>query len=474
MAPMQYFKITNVIDNGDNITIAIEDQAYTLTEMGYGPGNSTNFYGPRFLSLEVYFGIKKDIFNVTLNDLIGLIPLLNTPASDLVFSVFFEQFVLHLPPGTLSMYTVREIIGMYFYYLETATSSWFYTGDIQIWSDSINTLTGDFSFTTLNDYSGDVNGLIGGSVSLNSNSFEHEIINAVDLGAIIEITLAPYSYNNLTDLGYSGGESAIFYAPSYIFDLNFLDGTLHGLIHEIVGILNYTAGTYIPFLNIFMDIDSTQWDALSTGYPSFHDLIEYLTVLYYIDSTIQLRVVIDTIGEEMIIPYYGITGTPINISMKFSIDTENWIDIPVEILSLSNAIGLNCDFFIIDPSTTPGEWFTAFPQQIGMSYGLIMANSYDWADFNTEETIPAGLGLNLPGLTFLQDLEEISFGISWTANGILDELVINYGGEQIARIGSPAVIPTMNIPGFDLPILIGISAIGAIGVIYIVMKKKRI
>jgi hypothetical protein len=107
-----------------------------------------------------------------------------------------------------------------------------------------------------------------------------------------------------------------------------------------------------------------------------------------------------------------------------------------------------------------------------MSFALVMSNSYDWTTLNSELTIPSGL--ELPGLSLLQDLDEIRLSISWNTDGVLDEALLEYGGVQVARIGSPVVIPTLNIPGFELPILIGVSAIGAIGVIYIVMKKKRI
>ena len=143
-------------------------------------------------------------------------------------------------------------------------------------------------------------------------------------------------------------------------------------------------------------------------------------------------------------------------------------------ISLPYKMGLECDFMIVNPSTFPGRVLGALPAQLEFSLGLLMANNYEWTQINNEGTLSFP-GITLPGgFSLLENLDDIYYAFSWTDDGILENVEIKYNGILAAQIRLP--VPGAQepiIPGYDLPIVMGISIFGSLGLIYVVMKKKR-
>jgi hypothetical protein len=247
------------------------------------------------------------------------------------------------------------------------------------------------------------------------------------------------------------------------FYYNFTSGTVQELIHEVVRYIKNTVKYWTPFFTQFI-----------TEFTEFNEILELLELFFSLDTKMGLRLTIDEIGDE--IKYLGFTGVPLNVSLEFSPDTYNWFNIPIESLnSILNSHGLNSDFFIIEPSSTLNNTLEYFPTQIGNSFGLIMANTFEWTNTNVDFVIPAGLGLDFLGLSSLQELKEISVVLNWNSNGILSETVISYDGQNIMSITTPQIPPLPgNIQGYDLFLVVGLMSLGTIGLIYVILKKKQL
>jgi len=87
--------------------------------------------------------------------------------------------------------------------------------------------------------------------------------------------------------------------------------------------------------------------------------------------------------------------------------------------------------------------------------------------------LPSLAFTDIPGLSI--NLQAISCIVSWTDEGVLENLEIRYGGSTAMQFYLyTEEVPPASIPGFEVVIVSAIVIISTIGLIYVVMKKKQL
>lgn len=211
-----------------------------------------------------------------------------------------------------------------------------------------------------------------------------------------------------------------------------------------------------------------------------NQIIPYWDMLYLnlqglglLSYEVGLRTVIDHIGSEIQAYPDGPMGVPIDIDILYSLDFENWTDISTMLdpgfsyspLMLFSFIGLNFDPnpLIMDP-TTYSNVQTALIDQLLLAGPLIVANNYDWETIETETTIAT---------TGNPDCIEMS--VEWNSKGILKSAIIKADGDAAAimtLIGAEG--DAEEIPGFEIPIILGFTGLTIIAIILYGKRKNNI
>jgi len=84
---------------------------------------------------------------------------------------------------------------------------------------------------------------------------------------------------------------------------------------------------------------------------------------------------------------------------------------------------------------------------------------------------PSGFKLIIPEALLNGTQKEIEYKMEYTSKGVLSYAGIKYGGTTLMSISFPGAD---EIPGFELPIIMGTIAVVGIGLIYVIKKKNRI
>ncbi|MFX1409402.1 MAG: hypothetical protein ACFFA6_03555 [Promethearchaeota archaeon] len=144
-----------------------------------------------------------------------------------------------------------------------------------------------------------------------------------------------------------------------------------------------------------------------------------------------------------------------------------------------------------DTSNYFGTLATLLNQSMGMYWGFfIVATDLNWssvalelnADFPEIPELPPvsfiitarerGIDLYFSGGTFGNiTLQEMDGYVDYTTDGVLKSGAFKYGGSTLASIGPGE---EEEIPGYELSIILIISALSTIGLIFYLRKKKRI
>lgn len=197
----------------------------------------------------------------------------------------------------------------------------------------------------------------------------------------------------------------------------------------------------------------------------------YLQASGLVSYKIGLRAVINNIGIE-IQPYSGgPMGVPFDMDVLYSLDFENWIDLslllemglPIDPIIVFPFLGMDpgSNPLIMDPSTYLSVQ-TALMDQFMLSGALVVANNYDWETIETETTI-ATTG----------NPDSIEMSVEWNSNGVLKSVVVQADGQaavMISLIGAEGV--EGEIPGFEIPILLGFTGLTIIAIVF--YRKRKI
>ncbi len=191
---------------------------------------------------------------------------------------------------------------------------------------------------------------------------------------------------------------------------------------------------------------------------------------------IGIKMTVDNIGiVESVFPG-GPQGVNLDVTLYYSLDFENWVDISLLFTGLATAqtmtevIGIFSlipllDFFsgetmVFDPSSY-SDVDVAIMDQLMYSGGLIVANSYDWASIQTDFTVETALNPNC-----------IEASIAWNSKGLLSTATIEASGDEVATI--KLLGGRDEIPGYGIPIVFGLTTLTIIGVIIYIKRKNNI
>lgn len=221
----------------------------------------------------------------------------------------------------------------------------------------------------------------------------------------------------------------------------------------------------------------------------------------------KIKLVYDTYAELE----GDMTGVPVSggpypdVSMGFSLEVLGVSDELYEsvngfyyanvstVMTISNEVSPPIGYIVPrnDTANYFGTLITFLNQSGGMYYGfLIVANDLNWetiaselsADFPDIPEFPditftitartSGLNFYFSGGTFENiTLQEMDGYVEYNNDGVLDSGAFKYGGSTLASIGSGG--EEEQIPGYDLPIILGASLVAIGGLIYYIKRKKR-
>jgi len=171
-----------------------------------------------------------------------------------------------------------------------------------------------------------------------------------------------------------------------------------------------------------------------------------------------LKAIIDHIGVEKELYSGGPKGVPINITIQFKLPMSDWVN-------LTDIIGLDIfqyyQIYILDPTT-----FTldagALIEQFLSTGGLFIGKNYDWSGIVKEYEFPVEL---VPD-------KFLNFDMDWNVDGVLDHILLEYGGQEVAFIERQTASEPGLISGYNFLIFIGITLF-SIGAIISTIKKKK-
>ncbi len=208
--------------------------------------------------------------------------------------------------------------------------------------------------------------------------------------------------------------------------------------------LGWESLTISELLWIYMDNYILSWDnTIIAQWTSLRSLIESSGIL---SNEMGLKARVNDIKDEVLLSPGGPRGVPINMTLFFSLDMENWVPIP-EIL---DSFGINLSFFtalpmLVDPSTYSNE-LIAFIDQMPFTGGLIIANNYG-LELNTQDIV----------IPITGDPNGIVISAEWTNQGLLKSASIEVSGITAFSIELVIEQPgggAQEIPGYNLYFLL--------------------
>ena len=213
---------------------------------------------------------------------------------------------------------------------------------------------------------------------------------------------------------------------------------------------------------------NTQWDTVI--FPQWTANKALLTTI----PSVGFRIQIESIGTEIEAYVGGPRGVPIGMSLFISLDFKNWTSITELFGSTSLLMYSQVDdplallgnlttyyaTYIVNPATYSSET-RAFGEQSSLSYGLIMANNYNWETLKTNFSIPIG-----------SDPDGIFGSAEWNTVGVLKSAFLEANGMEAVRIALYS--EEDEIPGYEVAIVLALTPITIIGLIIFLKKKIRI
>ncbi|MFX1363972.1 MAG: hypothetical protein ACFFCE_13660 [Promethearchaeota archaeon] len=203
---------------------------------------------------------------------------------------------------------------------------------------------------------------------------------------------------------------------------------------------------------------------------------------------IGIKLTIDNIGTSEPLFPDGPLGVDLDVSLYYSLDFENWVNasilttmldmmnpytweeteeemyetsqmslLLISMFPLNSLLGfLTGETIIFDPSSY-SNIDAALLDQIMYSGGLIIARNFDMSEIQTEITIET-----------LSDPNCVEASIAWNSKGVLSSASIDGSGDEALTIN---LIKSKEIPGYGIPIILGLMTLTIIGVIYHIKRK---
>ncbi len=228
--------------------------------------------------------------------------------------------------------------------------------------------------------------------------------------------------------------------------------------------------TIVEILDMAYTQAISLFDSIIDGWDSTYS---YLQASGMTSFEVGLRVEINYLGSEIDMYDGGPKGVPIDMDYLVSLDFENWTNIEDAMylpFSFSPIMLLFSSFFyygtlsvtplIVDPSTYILAQ-TALADQAAFTGALIVANNYDWTSVQTELTMVTS-----------GNLDAIEMSADWNSKGVLQNAYVKTDGlvvVSISLIGAGG-----EIPGYELPIILGFTTIALIAIIFTLKRKNNI
>ncbi|MFX1599288.1 MAG: hypothetical protein ACFFB6_01675 [Promethearchaeota archaeon] len=234
--------------------------------------------------------------------------------------------------------------------------------------------------------------------------------------------------------------------------------------------LNMTIPMELRDLTILEILDLSVTEAINAFdtviLPGWTDTYAMLQAAGLLGYEVGLKVLINSIGTEVEAYPGGPVGVPIDMDVFISVDGETWMNVSA-LFDMGGLILMPYAFipligsplitpFIVDPSSyTMVD--TALIDQFMFTGTLIVANNYDWNTIQTEMTI-ATTG----------NPDSIEMSVNWNANGLLQSAAVHADGIVVASL---TLESAGIIPGYEIPLILGITSLTIIAII--LYKKKK-
>jgi hypothetical protein len=218
--------------------------------------------------------------------------------------------------------------------------------------------------------------------------------------------------------------------------------------------------------NTFMELEEdltgvppgASYPAMSLGFSLevlgvSNELYEPINDFYYANVSSIMTISLPGVGDEVSPPLGQVV--PRN-------DTSNYFGTIATYLNQS--MGAYWGFFIV---ATDLNWET-----VASELSADFPDSPDFPDVTFTITArETGLDLYFSGGTFDNiTLQEMDGYVEYNNDGVLVSGAFKYGGSTLASIGPEEEDA---IPGYELPIIFGVSVVTTIGLIYYIKRKKR-
>ena len=321
------------------------------------------------------------------------------------------------------------------------------------------------------------------------------------LGGLIPGNWGEYTISEIIEPFFFGYEN---YNVSYVFDEFFesLNSSIPFDLYSLnmsslinMTIYGMTYGLSIeqqsaPTLDLFRDQVSSMVLAINSTYPvgTFPDDWMSLTIddlrVYYANQSqimfeqlmvqvegylhefellggfdkLSLKATVDYIGDEIELIPGGPKGVPINISIEIKVPLSDWENL-TEILGID--IFQYYPIYILDPTTFLVD-SGALVEQFLSTGALFIGTGYDWSGIVKDYEI-----LELAPNKFL------NFDMDWNSNGVLDHILLEYGGQTVVSI-ELRTTPTEPelISGYELIIFTGITLFSMATILISIKKRK--
>ena len=306
---------------------------------------------------------------------------------------------------------------------------------------------------------------------------------------IFPLLLGPYADYNLTSTFYELFEAINSSAPFDLYAVN-MSSLINMTIYSVTAIFP-TEIQSMPTLDILRNVTSSYLLLMNDAYTSsgiFPDNWMSLTIdnlrTYYLDQAqtlfdqymvefetyltqfellggfqkISLKAIIDHIGDEIDLIPGGPKGVPIDISIQIKVPLSDWVNL-TDLLEID--IFEYYPIYILNPTTFSVDK-GALIEQFLSTGGLFIGTSYDWTDIVTEYEFPGPVTGKV-----------LNFEIDWNNKGVLDHVVLEYDGQEVAFIDlqTPPTEPGI-ISGYNLLIFTGITLFSMSATIRSIKKKK--
>jgi len=265
-----------------------------------------------------------------------------------------------------------------------------------------------------------------------------------------------------------------------------IENDLYGILYppEMAGM------TYLEILDMAYTEAINAFDL--TILPAWADMYTMLQGMGMASFEAGLRVIINSLGTEVESFPGGPKGVPINMDYLVSYGSEEWLNVS-EMLGLTGDFSLIGLFFnsfifgmtglmmampppeppppiglsmtitplIVDP-TTYSIVQTALSDQFLFTGTLIVANNYNWGSIQTELIMVTS-----------GNPDAIVMSAVWNSNGVLQRADVKTDGLVVAALTLVGE-ESGEIPGFEIPIILGISSVALIAIISHLKRKNKI